>query len=170
MYNYEFITIDIGMGEKKYSLVQLFDYYNIDEDTFKEFYEYIIDFKNNPKFYLNLFTKKKLDLSIYELDKYQELIYAKIIYKSNLLHKLENSIKPVVIDINDFKILFLNDNNNIKKINLDDTFDAMLKCNEIKLTLESFNKIYTIINKGYLSAEKNEDLFRNLLIDYKIEC
>lgn len=168
MYNYEFITIDIGMGEKKYSLAQLFDYYNIDEDTFKEFYEYIIDFKNNPKFYLNLFAKKKLDLSIYELDKYQELIYAKIIYKSNLLHKLENSIKPVVIDINDFKILFLNEDNSENRLNLDETLESMLKTDKIALTLESFNKIESILNRGYLSKEKNEELFNKLLIDYNI--
>lgn len=169
MYDDKFITIDIGMGEKEYSLIQLFNYYNIDVDTFKEFHDYIIDFKDNPKFYFNLFAKKNLDTSIYKLDEYQELIYAKTIYKDNLLHKLENNIKPIIIDINDFKILFLNDNNNDKKLNLDDTFDAMLKCNEIKLTLESFNKIYTIINQGYLSAAKNKDLFNNLLRDYESE-
>ena len=48
MFNNKFITIDIGMGEKEYSLVQLLDYYNIDIDAFNEFYEYIIDLEDNP--------------------------------------------------------------------------------------------------------------------------
>ena len=44
MFDNKLITIDIGMGTKEYSLVQLLDYYNIDIKAFKEFYDYIIDF------------------------------------------------------------------------------------------------------------------------------
>ena len=44
----------------------------------------------------------------------------------------------------------------------------MLKTDKIALTLESFNKIESILNRGYLSKEKNEELFNKLLIDYNI--
>ena len=168
MFNNKFITIDIGMGEKEYSLVQLLDYYNIDIKDFKEFYDYIIDLEDNPKYYFNLFNKKEIDNSIYTLDDYQDLLYAKIVYKTNLLYTLKNNIKPVNINVNDFKILFLNDDDNEKKLNLDDTLDSMLKVDKIALTLESFNKIESILNRGYLSKEKNEELFNKLLIDYNI--
>ena len=166
MFNNKFITIDIGMGEKEYSLVQLLDYYNIDIKAFKEFYDYIIDLEDNPKYYFNLFNKKEIDNSIYTLDDYQDLMYAKIIYKNNLKHQLNN--KPTTIDVNDFKILFLNDDDNEKKLNLDDTLDSMLKVDKITLTLESFNKIESIINNGYLSKEMNENLFKSLLNDYNL--
>ena len=168
MFNNKFITIDIGMGEKEYSLVQLLDYYNIDIDTFNEFYEYIIDLEDNPKYYFNLFNKKETDNSIYALDDYQDLMYAKIVYKNNLIHQLNNNIKALSINTNEFKILFLNDEDKIKKLNLDETFDAMLKNEKIMLKADSFKKIEYIINNGYLSKEKNEELFNELLIDYNI--
>lgn len=166
MFNNKFITIDIGMGEKEYSLVQLLDYYNIDIDAFNEFYEYIIDLEDNPKYYFNLFNKKETDNSIYTLDDYQDLMYAKILYKNNLKHQLNN--KPTIIDVNDFKILFLNEDNSENRLNLDETLESMLKTNKIALTLDSFKKIEYIINNGYLSKEKNEELFNELLIDYNI--
>ena len=166
MFNNKFITIDIGMGEKEYSLVQLLDYYNIDIDAFNEFYEYIIDLEDNPKYYFNLFNKKETDNSIYTLDDYQDLMYAKIIYKNNLKHQLNN--KPTTIDVNDFKILFLNEDNSENRLNLDETLESMLKTDKIALTLDSFKKIEYIINNGYLSKEKNEELFNELLIDYNI--
>ena len=166
MFDNKLITIDIGMGTKEYSLVQLLDYYNIDIKAFKEFYEYIIDLEDNPKYYFNLFNKKEIDNSIYTLDDYQDLMYAKIIYKNNLKHKLNN--KPTTIDVNDFKILFLNEDNSEKKLNLDDTLESMLKNNKLALTLESFNKIESIINNGYLSKEMNENLFKSLLNDYNL--
>lgn len=166
MFDNKLITIDIGMGTKEYSLVQLLDYYNIDIKAFKEFYDYIIDLEDNPKYYFNLFNKKEIDNSIYTLDDYQDLIYAKIVYKNNLKHQLNN--KPTTIDVNDFKILFLNEDNSENKLNLDDTLESMLKTDKIALTLESFNKIESILNRGYLSKEKNEELFNKLLIDYNI--
>lgn len=166
MFNNKFITIDIGMGEKEYSLVQLLDYYNIDIDAFNEFYEYIIDLEDNPKYYFNLFNKKETDNSIYTLDDYQDLMYAKIVYKNNLKHQLNN--KPTTIDVNDFKILFLNEDNSENRLNLDETLESMLKTDKIALTLDSFKKIEYIINNGYLSKEKNEELFNELLIDYNI--
>ena len=55
-----------------------------------------------------------------------------------------------------------------KKLNLDDTLDSMLKVDKITLTLESFNKIESIINNGYLSKEMNENLFKSLLNDYNL--
>ena len=36
------------------------------------------------------------------------------------------------------------------------------------LKADSFKKIEYIINNGYLSKEKNEELFNELLIDYNI--
>jgi hypothetical protein len=168
MFNNKFITIDIGMGEKEYSLVQLLVYYNIDIDSFNEFYEYIIDLEDNPKYYFNLFNKKETDNSIYALDDYQDLIYAKTLYKNNLIHQLNNNIKALSINTNEFKILFLNEDNSENRLNLDDTLESMLKTDKIALTLESFNKIEAILNRGYLSKEKNEELFNKLLIDYNI--
>ena len=94
------------------------------------------------------------------------MIYAKIVYKNNLKHQLNN--KPTTIDVNDFKILFLNEDNSENRLNLDDTLESLLKTDKIALTLESFNKIESILNRGYLSKEKNEELFNKLLIDYNI--
>jgi hypothetical protein len=93
-------------------------------------------------------------------------MYAKIIYKNNLKHQLNN--KPTTIDVNDFKILFLNEDNSENRLNLDETLESMLKTDKIALTLDSFKKIEYIINNGYLSKEKNEELFNELLIDYNI--
>jgi hypothetical protein len=96
------------------------------------------------------------------------LLYFKTLYKNNLIHQLNNNIKALSINTNEFKILFLNDEDKSKKLNLDETFNDMLKNERIMLKADSFKKIEYIINNGYLSKEKNEELFNKLLIDYNI--
>ena len=48
------------------------------------------------------------------------------------------------------------------------TLSSVISAFKFSAICKSFNKIESILNRGYLSKEKNEELFNKLLIDYNI--